>query len=54
METAQKGENEMAEKKYYTKTHHLALRLCSLFPNNTLLQLVPKITEHAKREKDFF
>lgn len=37
------------KKKYYTKTHHLALRLCSLFPNNALWQLVPKITEHAKR-----
>lgn len=36
------------EKIFYTKTHHLALRLCSLFPNNALLQLVPKITEHAK------
>lgn len=36
------------EKIFYTKTHHLALRLCSLFPNNALQQLVPKITEHAK------
>lgn len=38
------------EEKYYTKTHHLALRLCSSFPNNAPQQLVPKITEHANSE----
>jgi hypothetical protein len=45
METNNKKRTK--RKKYYTKTHHPALRLCSSFPNNALQQLVPKITEHA-------
>lgn len=53
MKTTQRDRKRVARwsKKYYTKTHHLALRLCSLFPNNALQQLVPKITEHAKTEE---
>jgi hypothetical protein len=43
------GNKHKEEEEYYTKTHHLALRLRSLFPNNALQQLVPKITEHAKK-----